>query len=151
MKKWMFLFFFLLLLFYSIKVEQTEEVFAMNQQQGNQIWCLDVSKSSFTSKDLIYFSDVKIFEVYPKNEILGLDESAKRQLSRFLYYSISKLEEAYSHKLKKLGLFEEVEKVERVGILLNGIKVFGEKEKLDKLNISNLVLTDLKKCNSTNE
>ncbi len=148
MRKWMFLF-FLLFLFYPLKPEESvTNVFAINKNEESQIWCLDVSKASLTSRDLHLFDQVKIVTVYPKNYIIGIDESAKRKLYHFSYHSIESLEKVYSQKLQHLGFFDEKEKMERVGISLNKIKVFGKKQQIDSLNILNLVLSDEKKCNS---
>lgn len=141
MKKIYFAFFFLLVLFQFFLTTAKEvstvsqEVFRDKQIEQNHYY-LSFEHETCTSRDLdTYFKDfdIEIERIYPKIQLSIVDDRINQQLSSFSYYGRELFEQQYKQVLQKYGLDQDIEKVNRYGVLILKVKILSDYSTLQQL------------------
>ena len=141
MKKIYFAFFFLLVLFQFFLTTTKEvstvsqEVFRDNPIEQNHYY-LSFEHETCTSRDLdTYFEDldVEIERIYPKIQLSIVDDKINQQLFSFSYYDRELLEQQYKKILQNYGLDQDIEKVNRYGVLVSKVKIATDYSTLQQL------------------
>lgn len=141
MKKIYFAFFFLLVLFQFFLTTAKEvstvsqEVFRDKQIEQNHYY-LSFEHETCTSRDLdTYFKDfdIEIERIYPKIQLSIVDDKINQQLFSFSYYDRELLEQQYKKILQNYGLDQDIEKVNRYGVLILKVKILSDYSTLQQL------------------
>lgn len=141
MKKIYFAFFFLLVLFQFFLTTTKEmstvsqEVFRDQSIEQNHYY-LSFEHETCASRDLdTYFKDfdIEIERIYPKIQLSIVDDKINQQLFSFSYYGRELFEQQYKQILQKYGLDQDIEKVNRYGVLVSKVKILSDYQTLQQV------------------
>lgn len=141
MKKIYFTFLIVIFLFLTFinnsntTLEKHLEVFSEEMQEKNHYYIAFQNINCSSLNILSYFQDfdIEIEVIYPKNNLVIVDDRINQQLFSFSYSTISNLTKKYLSIIEKYGLSEDVEKVKQYGVLISKVKIIATSNTLNAL------------------